>query len=69
METSGLTIYEYIEIPVSMIFPQAILDHAVFGFLLDLTVFGLAWFMLLVLAYVPLLIGGRLAMKGVKRWF
>lgn len=69
METSGLTIYEYIEIPISLIFPTSVIDHALFGFLLELTVFAFTWLMLLALAYVPLLIGGRLVMKGVKRWF
>jgi hypothetical protein len=50
-------------------FPTEIIDHALYGFILEATVFAMTWLLLIALAYVPFLISGRLIMRGVKKWF
>jgi hypothetical protein len=70
METnSGLNIFEILETPIGVIFPTEIIDHALYGFILEATVFLMAWGFLIAISYVPFLISYRLIMKGVKRWF
>jgi hypothetical protein len=66
---SGLNIFEILETPINYIFPTEIIDHALFGFILEATVFLMAWAFLIAISYVPFLISYRLVMKGVKRWF
>ena len=69
MENSGLNIYEILQTPIELMFPTEIIDHALYGFILEATVFALTWLLLIALAYVPFLISGRLIMRGVKKWF
>ncbi len=66
---SGLNIYEIIETPIHLIFPVEIIEHALYGFILEATVFTLTWLFLFSISYVPFLISYRLALKGIKRWF
>lgn len=68
-QNSGLNIYEILETPIHLIFPPEIIDHALYGFILEATVFTLTWLFLISISYVPFLISYRLAMKGIKRWF
>jgi hypothetical protein len=68
-QNSGLNIYEIIRTPIDLIFPIEIIDHALYGFILEATVFTLTWLFLFSISYVPFLISYRLVLKGVKRWF
>jgi hypothetical protein len=63
------TIYEIIYYPISFIFPDIILNDAFFSFIIDFTVFSLAWLILIVIAYLPILLAFRLTLRGVKKWF
>jgi hypothetical protein len=63
------TIYEIIYYPISFIFPDIILNDSFFSFIIDFTVFSLAWLILIVIAYLPILLAFRLTLRGVKKWF
>lgn len=69
MENSGVTIYEMIRTPIDLMFPESVLIHPLWSFILDTTVFAFTWLLLVALAYVPLMIGSRLILRGVKKWF
>lgn len=64
-----VTIYEIIWTPIELIFPIAIIEHALFGLILELTAFIMSWLVLVIIAYIPLLIAYRLTLRGVKKWF
>ncbi len=68
-QNSGLNIYEIIRTPIDLIFPIEIIDHALYGFILEATVFTLTWLFLFSISYIPFLISYRLVLKGVRRWF
>lgn len=69
MENSGLSIFEILNTPIELMFPTEIIDHALYGFILEATVFAMTWLLLIALAYVPFMISGRLIIRGVKKWF
>jgi hypothetical protein len=68
-QTSGVNIFEILYTPIELIFPTEIINHALYGFILEATVFTMTWLFLIAISYVPFLISYRLVLKGVKRWF
>jgi hypothetical protein len=68
-QTSGVNIFEILNTPIELLFPAEIINHALYGFILEATVFTMTWLFLIAISYVPFLISYRLVLKGVKRWF
>jgi hypothetical protein len=62
-------IYQVIYSALELVYPVTILEHALYGFILEMVVFLLAFGVLFLSAYFPFILAFRLAMKGIKQWF
>jgi hypothetical protein len=62
-------IYQVIYSALELVYPVSILEHALYGFILEMVVFLLAFGVLFLSAYFPFILAFRLAMKGIKQWF
>jgi len=62
-------IYEIIYSALELVYPISILEHAFYGFVLEMVVFLLAFGVVFLSAYFPIILAFRLALKGIKQWF
>jgi hypothetical protein len=62
-------IYEIIYSALEVVYPLYILEHALYGFILEMVVFLLAFGVVFLSAYFPIILAFRLALKGIKQWF
>jgi hypothetical protein len=62
-------IYQVIYSALELVYPVTILEHALYGFILEMVVFLLAFGVVFLSAYFPFILAFRLAMKGIKQWF
>jgi hypothetical protein len=62
-------IYEIIYSALELVYPLYILEHALYGFILEMVVFLLAFGVVFLSAYFPIVLAFRLALKGIKQWF
>jgi hypothetical protein len=62
-------IYEIIYSALELVYPLYILEHALYGFILEMVVFLLAFGVVFLSAYFPIILAFRLALKGIKQWF
>jgi hypothetical protein len=64
-----VNIYEIIYSALELVYPLYILEHALYGFILEMVVFLLAFGVVFLSAYFPIVLAFRLALKGIKQWF
>jgi hypothetical protein len=62
-------IYEIIYSALELVYPLYILEHALYGFILEMVIFLLAFGVVFLSAYFPIVLAFRLALKGIKQWF
>jgi hypothetical protein len=62
-------IYEIIYSALELVYPLYILEHALYGFILEMVVFLLAFGVVFLSAYFPIILAFRLSLKGLKQWF
>jgi hypothetical protein len=62
-------IYEIIYSALELVYPLYILEHSLYGFILEMVVFLLAFGVVFLSAYFPILLAFRISLKGLKQWF
>jgi hypothetical protein len=63
------SIYEIIYSALELVYPLYILEHVLYGFILEMVVFLLAFGVVFLSAYFPILLAFRISLKGLKQWF
>ena len=61
------TFYDYFYDAFAIIFPQTILDHQMYGFIIQALCFGMALMLAYYMFFMPFIIGIRFIKKGVGR--